>query len=96
MSDKCNHTGMYELLEAIEAAIESAEKSKRDALKRTINAYMEDFPEEYFWAIGPQSPTLLSHIMNAIEPASIAEESPAVDTPQPEPSIYESRGLFQL
>ncbi len=66
---ECNHTGMYELLEAIEAAIESAKPAKREALKQTIKAYMEDFPEEYFWAIGPQSPTLLSHLMNAIEPA---------------------------
>lgn len=72
MSDECNHTGMYELLEAIEAAIESAEPAKRDALKQTINDYMEDFPDEYFWAIGPQSPTLLHHIMYAIEPSSRA------------------------
>lgn len=69
---ECNHTGMYELLEAIEAAINSAAPSKRDALTKTIAAYMEDFPEEYFWAIGPQSPTLLSHIMHAIEPNHVA------------------------
>ena len=98
MSEKCDHTGMYELLEAIEAAIESSEPTKRDALKRTINDYMEDFPEEYFWAIGPQSPTLLHHIMHAIEPASREGVSPAPSSPavEVEPSIYETRGLFQL
>jgi hypothetical protein len=68
MNCECNHTGMYELLEAIEAAIESAEPAKREALAQTINAYMNDFPEEYFWAVGPQSPTLLHHIMHSIEP----------------------------
>jgi len=61
---------MYELLEAIEAAIGSAEPAKREALAKTINAYMNDFPEDYFWAVGPQAPTLLHHIMHAIEPPS--------------------------
>jgi hypothetical protein len=72
MSCECNHTGMYELLEAIEAAIESAEPVKREALSQTINAYMNDFPEEYFWAVGPQAPTLLHHIMHSIEPSRSA------------------------
>jgi len=70
MNCECNHTGMYELLESIEAAIESAEPAKREALAKTINAYMSDFPDEYFWAVGPQAPTLLHHIMHAIEPSS--------------------------
>jgi hypothetical protein len=70
MTCECNHTGMYELLESIEAAIESAEPAKREALAQTINAYMNDCPEDYFWAVGPQSPTLLHHIMYAIEPSS--------------------------
>src|SRR5256885_1014593 len=61
-------TGMYELLEAIESAIDSAEPTKRKTLKQTIDAYVNDFPEEYFWAIGPQSPMLLHHVMHAIEP----------------------------
>jgi hypothetical protein len=29
---------------------------------------MDDFPEDYFWAVGAKSPTLLHHIMFAIEP----------------------------
>jgi hypothetical protein len=95
MPEKCNHTGMYELLEAIEAVVESAQPSKRDALKRTINDYMEDFPDEYFWAIGPQSPTLLHHIMYAIEPASGATPA-ALDSLKPEPSVYERRGFIEL
>jgi hypothetical protein len=70
---ECKHTGMYELLEAIEAAIKSAQPERRELLARTINAYMNDFPEDYFWAIGPQSPTLLNHIMRSIEPDMSAE-----------------------
>jgi hypothetical protein len=77
---KCNHTGMYELLEAIEAAIESAQPEKRELLARTINAYMDDFPEDYFWAIGPQSPTLLSHIMHSIEPNMSAKSVTLAET----------------
>jgi hypothetical protein len=72
---------MYDLLEAIEAAIESAEPAKREALAQTINAYMNDFPEDYFWAVGPQSPTLLHHIMHSIEPgpaASLSKSRPLV------------------
>lgn len=71
MTCECNHTGMYELLEAIETAIESAEPAKRKALSDTINAYMNDFPEDYFWAVGPQAPTLLHHVMHSIEPKLI-------------------------
>jgi hypothetical protein len=70
MTCECNHTGMYELLESIEAAIGSAGQPERDALAKTINSYMNDFPDEYFWAVGPQAPTLLHHIMHAIEPPS--------------------------
>jgi hypothetical protein len=96
MPEKCNHTGMYELLEAIEAVVESAEASKRAELKRTINDYMEDFPDEYFWAIGPQSPALLHHIMYAIEPASTGVAPTAADTINLLPSVYETRGLVEV
>ena len=48
MKCECNHTGMYELLELIEAAIASAAPDKRNALSETINAYMNDFREDTF------------------------------------------------
>jgi hypothetical protein len=60
-------TGMYELLEAIEETIKSADPVKRKALEHVLTAYAKDFPDEYFWAIGPQSPVMLHHIMFAID-----------------------------
>ena len=63
-------TGMYELLDAIESVISSADPAKRATLAKTIDAYCEDFPEDFFWARGAQSPVLLYHLMMAIDSAS--------------------------
>jgi hypothetical protein len=63
-------TGMYELLDAVEAVIKAADPAKREALASIIDAYSEDFPEDFFWAIGPQSPTILNHLLSAIDSAS--------------------------
>ena len=63
-------TSMYELLDAIEAVVKAADPAKREALARTIDAYSEDCPEDFFWAIGAQSPTLLSHLLMAIDSAT--------------------------
>ena len=66
-------TGMYELLEAIEAVIKASDPDKRAALANTIDAYAEDFPEDFFWAVGPQSPVLLHHMMTAVDGACRGE-----------------------
>jgi hypothetical protein len=63
-------TGMYELLDAIEAVIGSSDPEKREALAKTIDAYSEDFQEDFFWAIGPQAPVLLYHLMMSIDSAT--------------------------
>jgi hypothetical protein len=62
-------TGMWELLDAIEAAIRAADPAKREALAHTVDAYAEDFPDEFFWASGAQAPTLLFHMLNTIDSA---------------------------
>jgi hypothetical protein len=62
-------TAMYELLDAIEAAIKTADPTKREALAQTIEAYSEDCPDDFFWAVGGQSPTLLSHLIMCIDGA---------------------------
>jgi len=62
-------TGMWELLDAIEAVIKAADPTKREALAHTIDAYAEDFPDEFFWASGAQAPTLLFHLLNTIDSA---------------------------
>jgi hypothetical protein len=63
-------TGMYELLDAIESVVGSADPAKRETLAKTIDAYCEDFPEDFFWAIGGQAPSLLYHLMLSIDSAS--------------------------
>lgn len=60
--------GMYEVLEAVEAAIKSAAPAERAALATTLEHYCDDFPDEFFWAIGPQAPTLLNHLMMSVTP----------------------------
>ena len=60
-------TGMYELLDAIEAVIKASDPAKREALASTIDAYHDDFPEDFHWAIGAQAPTLLSNLLMAID-----------------------------
>jgi hypothetical protein len=62
-------TGMYELLDALEAVLRASDPAKREALARTINAYEEDFPEDFHWAIGAQAPVLLYHLMMSIDVA---------------------------
>jgi len=62
-------TGMYELLDALEAAIASAEPAKVKALAETIDAYHDDFPEDFHWAVGAQAPTLLYHLFSTIDAA---------------------------
>lgn len=72
MSEK-RLTGIYELLDAIEGAIKSAPAATRETLAATIAAYADDFPDDYFWAIGPQAPMMLHHLMSAIEAAANGE-----------------------
>jgi hypothetical protein len=61
--------GMYELLDAIESVIKAADPVKREALAQTIDAYADDFAEDFFWAVGPRAPTLLNHLLQMIDAA---------------------------
>ena len=69
-----NPTGVYELLDAIEAVIKAADPAKREALAQTIDAYAEDFAEDFFWAVGPRSPMLLNNMLSMIDAACRASE----------------------
>jgi hypothetical protein len=62
-------TTLYELLDALEAVIKAADPAKREHLAKTIDAYSEDFVNDFYWAIGAQAPTLLSNLMLAIDAA---------------------------
>jgi len=56
MTEQDEITGMYELLEALEEALKTADPVKREALAKTIDAYHECFPEDFHWALGAASP----------------------------------------
>ena len=61
--------GIYELFDAVEAVVKSADPTQRKALAQTIDAYADDFPDDFYWAIGPQAPTFLSHMLFSIDSA---------------------------
>jgi hypothetical protein len=67
--DETDITSMYELLDAIEAVIKAADPAKRKALAQTVDAYAADFPDDFWWAVGPQAPTLLHHLLQMIDAA---------------------------
>jgi hypothetical protein len=69
-------TGMYELLDALEETLQVADPNKREVLAKTLDAYQDDFPDEFHWAIGAQAPTLLSHLMMSIAFACRSNERP--------------------
>ena len=60
-------TDMYDMLEALEAVITAAPKPERDVLAEVMDSYAKDCPDDYWWSVGPQSPTLLHHLINTIE-----------------------------
>jgi hypothetical protein len=62
-------TSMYEVLSALEEALKAADPAKRDALAKAIDVFHEDFPEDFHWAVGVQSPTLLYHLFMSIDGA---------------------------
>ena len=63
-------TGMYEVLDALEEVIKAADPAKREALAATIDAYAEDFPEDFHWATGSQAPVLLYHLLLTVDAAA--------------------------
>lgn len=75
-------TGMYELLDALHAVVESAGAKNRALLAKTLDAFAEDFPDEFFWAVGPQSPTMLNSMMGVIDCASRKPTVKRTKTPE--------------
>jgi hypothetical protein len=53
---------MYQLLDALEETLRAADPAKREYLAQTLDAYHDDFPDEFHWAIGAQSPALLTDV----------------------------------
>ena len=79
-------TGMYEVFEAVENVIRAADPALSRRLYDVMNSYGDDFPDEYFWATGPQSPVLLHGLLFACSPAAPVTERPAVSKRSTPPS----------
>jgi hypothetical protein len=75
MSNDDEITGIYEVLDAVEAVIKAADPAKREVLAKTLDEYHEDFP--FHWAIGPQAPTFLYHPMMSIDGACRPDQKAA-------------------
>jgi hypothetical protein len=80
MSEPDQPTSMFELLDAVEAVIQVADLAKREALAAVIDAYAEDFPDEFYWAIGAQAPSLLQYLLTTIDAAC---RPPSQSKPRP-------------
>jgi hypothetical protein len=61
--------GMYGLLDALESIIKAAAEDKRKKLGEALDAYVNDFLEEFDWAISGMSPALLHHLMICVDAA---------------------------
>ena len=64
---------LYELLDAIEAVVECSDPNKQADLAVTIDQYEKNFPDEFYWAVGAQSPHLLHEIMMVLDTACRSE-----------------------
>jgi len=60
---------MWELLDAMDEVLKAADPEKRKRLAETIDAYSEDFADEFFWATSAQAPALLYHMLNTVDAA---------------------------
>lgn len=61
---------MFDLIEALEQVIRSSANDHRQTLAITLDGYMKDFPDEFFWATGAKSPSLLFQLMMTIDTSS--------------------------
>ena len=76
MAEDDSITGMYEVLDALEQALQASDPTKRQALAKAMDTYHEDFPDDFHWAVGPQSPTLLYHLIMSIDGACRPDTQP--------------------
>jgi hypothetical protein len=64
MSDE--PTLLFDVLDALEDALKHCAPDKRKALADALDAYSKDCAEDFWWALGQQSPTMLHTLMTAI------------------------------
>jgi hypothetical protein len=54
---------------ALEGALQASDPGMREQLAKTIDAYRENFPNDFYWAMGAQSPMLLYYLFTSIDGA---------------------------
>ena len=69
MTDTDEIIGMFDVLAALEEVIMAADPAKREQLAKMLDAYHENVPEDFHWALGAQSPMLLFHLFMSIDSA---------------------------
>jgi hypothetical protein len=52
-------TNVYDFLDALGQTIASSDPAKRELLAQTIDAYSNDFPDDFYRSISAQAPLLL-------------------------------------
>ena len=55
--------------DAVHDVVKAASPAKREALVQTIDAYVDEFPDDYFWSGSTHAAELLNHILNTIDSA---------------------------
>ncbi|SRR5258706_12762866 len=60
-------TNVYDFLDALGQTIASSDPAKRELLAQTIDAYSNDFPDDFYWSISAQAPLLLANLMMEID-----------------------------
>ena len=82
MKDDQEIVSEYEMLEALRDVIVSSDPAKRENLAKTIDAWANDFPDDFHWAVGIQAPVLLHHLLMEIDiscrPDAASKPRPAV------------------
>ena len=80
MTDEPKITGVYEFLDALRDVIISSDPAKRETLAMTIDAWAQDFPDEFHWATGIQAPVLLHHLLMEVD---VSSRPDAASKPRP-------------
>jgi len=65
MAERQASVSMYQFVNAVEEMIRSSDFEKRQAMARTVDAFHNDYPEEFNLATSGQAPALLHNLMLA-------------------------------
>jgi hypothetical protein len=73
--------GVYDFYDSLREVIIASDPTKREVLRRTIDAWSKgNDAETFFWAIGPQAPTMLYQLITEID---MSCEPDAASKPRP-------------